>query len=95
MKRKNKMKKFELPKLKYAYDSLEPFIDEATMKLHHDKHHQTYTDKFNEALEKHPELKFKDAEELLKNLNNVPEDIRIAVRNHGGGILIMLFSGKY
>ena len=56
-----------LPKLPYSYDALEPFIDEATMKLHHDKHHQTYTDKFNEALDKHPELKFSNAEELLKN----------------------------
>ena len=77
--------KFELPKLEYAYDSLEPFIDEATMKLHHDKHHQTYTDKLNAALEKHPELKVKMAEELLMNLEKVPEDIRKAVRNHGGG----------
>ncbi len=79
------MKKFELPKLEYEYNSLEPFIDEATMKLHHDKHHQTYTDKLNEALQKHPELKFKDAEEFLTNLNDIPEDIRTAVRNHCGG----------
>jgi Fe-Mn family superoxide dismutase len=79
------MTKFELPKLEYAYNSLEPFIDEATMKLHHDKHHQTYTDKLNAALEKHPEIKAKRAEELLMNLEKVPEDIRKAVRNHGGG----------
>jgi len=77
--------KFELPKLEYAYDSLEPFIDEATMKIHHDKHHQAYTDKLNVALEKHPELKIRDAEELLKNLKQVPEDIRTAIRNNGGG----------
>lgn len=77
--------KFEVPKLSYPYDSLEPFIDERTMIIHHDKHHQAYTDKFNAALEKHPEIKVKTAEELLKNLNNVPEDIRTAVKNNGGG----------
>jgi superoxide dismutase, Fe-Mn family len=79
------MTKFELPKLEYAYNSFEPFIDEATMKLHHDKHHQTYTDKLNAALEKHPEIKAKMAEELLMNLEKIPEDIRKAVKNHGGG----------
>jgi superoxide dismutase, Fe-Mn family len=79
--------KFEVPKLKYEYDSLEPFIDEQTMRIHHDKHHQTYTDKLNAALEKHPELKIKNAEELLKNLNKIPEDIRIAVKNQGGGFV--------
>jgi len=77
--------KFELPNLEYAYNSLEPFIDEATMKFHHDKHHQAYTDKLNAALEKHPELTIKNAEELLMNLNKIPEDIRTAVRNNGGG----------
>ncbi len=77
--------KFELPKLEYDYDSLEPFIDEQTMKFHHDKHHQTYTDKLNAALEKHSEIKMESAEELLKNLNEIPEDIRIIVRNYGGG----------
>lgn len=77
--------KFELPKLEYDYDSLEPFIDEQTMKFHHDKHHQIYTDKLNAALEKHSEIKVESAEELLKNLNEIPEDIRTIVRNHGGG----------
>lgn len=77
--------KVELKKLPYEYNSLEPYIDEQTMKLHHDKHHQTYTDKLNAALEKHPELKFEHVEELLINLNKVPEDIRTAVKNHGGG----------
>lgn len=76
--------KVEIPKLQYEYNSLEPYIDEQTMKIHHDKHHQTYTDKLNVALEKH-KLKFKDVEELLKNLDKIPEDIRTAVKNHGGG----------
>ncbi len=74
-----------LPKLAYAYNALEPFIDQKTMEVHHSKHHQTYTDKFNEALDKHPELYAKKPEELLSNLSSVPEDIRGAVRNHGGG----------
>lgn len=74
-----------LPKLKYSYDALEPEIDARTMEIHHTKHHQTYVDKLNVALDKHPELKSKKVEELLKDLNKVPEDIRGAVRNHGGG----------
>ena len=74
-----------LPKLKFEYKALEPYFDEATMKLHHTKHHQTYVDKLNEALAKHPELAEKSLEELLIDLNKVPEDIRGAVRNHGGG----------
>ncbi|MEK7586979.1 MAG: superoxide dismutase [Patescibacteria group bacterium] len=74
-----------LPKLKFEYGALEPYFDEATMKLHHSKHHQTYVDKLNEALVKHPELAEKSLEELLSDLKSVPEDIRIAVRNHGGG----------
>ena len=74
-----------LPKLEYEYNSLEPFIDEKTMIIHHTKHHQTYVDKLNAALEKHPELQKKSAEELIKDLNKIPEDIRNAVRNHGGG----------
>ncbi len=77
--------KFEIPKLKYEYNSLEPFIDEQTMKIHHDKHHQAYADKLNAALEKHPELKIKNAEELLKNLDKIPEDIKTVVKNQGGG----------
>ncbi|MEK6741626.1 MAG: superoxide dismutase, partial [Nanoarchaeota archaeon] len=74
-----------LPRLPYAYDALEPFIDEQTMEIHHGKHHQTYVDKLNKALEKYPKLQGKSAEELLKNLELIPEDIRTAVRNHGGG----------
>ena len=74
-----------LLKLPYAYDALEPFIDAKTMEIHHGKHHQTYVDKLNKALEKYPELQTKAVEELLKNLESVPEDIRTQVRNHGGG----------
>lgn len=79
--------KYELPKLPYGYDALEPFIDARTMELHHLKHHQTYVDKLNEALVKHPEIAETPLEELLKNLDAVPEDIRGAVKNHGGGHL--------
>lgn len=75
----------ELPKLSYAYDALEPFIDKQTMEIHHSKHHKTYVDKLNAALEGNEELKKKSVEELLKNLSTVPEAIRNAVRNHGGG----------
>jgi superoxide dismutase, Fe-Mn family len=77
--------KYDLPKLNYSYDALEPFIDAKTMEIHHTKHHQTYVDKLNEALGKHPELNDKKIEELLMDINKVPEDIRAAVRNHGGG----------
>jgi len=76
---------YELPPLGYEFEALEPYIDAKTMEIHHDKHHATYARKLNEALEKHPELFNKSAEELLKDLDNVPEDIRAAVRNHGGG----------
>src|SRR3990172_12551901 len=76
---------FELPKLAYAYDALEPYIDARTMEIHHTKHHNTYITKLNEALEKHPELGDKSLEALLGDLNAIPEDIRGAVRNHGGG----------
>ncbi|MBI4155455.1 superoxide dismutase [Candidatus Woesearchaeota archaeon] len=81
------MQKHELPKLSYSYDALEPFIDTKTMEIHHTKHHQTYVDKLNVALEKHSELFDKDLKELIKNINLVPEDIRTAVKNHGGGHL--------
>ena len=74
-----------LPKLPYASDALEPYIDEKTMEIHHGKHHQTYVDKLNKALEKYPKLQGKSVEELIKNLELIPEDIRTAVRNHGGG----------
>ena len=76
---------FELPKLPYAVDALEPYIDAQTMTLHHDKHHQTYVTNLNGAIEKHPELADKSLEDLLMDLNAVPEDIRMVVRNHGGG----------
>ena len=76
---------FELPKLPYAVDALEPYIDAQTMTIHHDKHHQAYITNLNAALEKHPELASKSLEALLKDLNAVPEDVRTVVRNHGGG----------
>jgi Fe-Mn family superoxide dismutase len=76
--------KFELPKLGYAYDALEPFIDARTMEIHYTKHHQGYTNKLNAALEAHPELD-QPLETLLADLSLVPEDIRGAVRNNGGG----------
>jgi len=75
----------QLPQLPYGYDALEPFIDKETMTLHHDKHHGTYVTNLNAAIEKHPELEGKSAEDLLRDLNAVPEDIRAAVRNNGGG----------
>ena len=75
----------EVPPLPYAYNALEPHIDEATMHLHHDKHHVAYVNNLNAAIEKHPELAGKSATELLKDLNSVPDDIRAAVRNNGGG----------
>jgi len=74
-----------LPRLPYDYNALEPYLDEATMRLHHGKHHQSYIDKLNAALEKFPELQNKKLEELLGDLAAVPEAIRQAVRNHGGG----------
>ena len=74
-----------LEPLPYAYDALEPFIDARTMEIHHSKHHQTYVDKLNAALEGHAGLQSRSAQELLKDLSIVPEDIRTAVRNHGGG----------
>jgi len=76
---------FELQKLPYEHNALEPHIDARTMEIHHGKHHAAYTNNLNAAIEKHPELADKPVEELLKNLNSVPEDIRGAVRNNGGG----------
>lgn len=76
---------FTLPELPYAYDALEPIIDEETMHLHHDKHHQTYINNLNAALEGHEDLQNKTIEELLSNIDALPEDIRTAVRNNGGG----------
>ena len=77
--------KYTLPQLHYAYDSLEPYIDARTMEIHYTKHHQAYIDKLNAALEKHSNLQGKDVDELLKGINNIPEDIKVAVKNHGGG----------
>ena len=76
---------FSVPPLPYAYDALAPYVDETTMHLHHDKHHQAYVTNLNMAVDKHPELAGKSAEDLLKKLSAVPEDIRMAVRNNGGG----------
>jgi Fe-Mn family superoxide dismutase len=76
---------FEVPALPYDYTALEPYIDEQTMHLHHDKHHQAYVTNLNAALDKHPELAGKSPEDLIKDLASVPEDIRVAVRNNGGG----------
>jgi Fe-Mn family superoxide dismutase len=78
---------YELPKLPYPHDALEPFIDARTMEIHHAKHHATYVEKLNAALAKHPEIAEMPLETLLTDLAKVPEDIRMAVRNHGGGHL--------
>lgn len=76
---------FQTPDLKYAYNALEPYIDEATMRIHHDKHHVAYTTNFNKALAQHPDLKYSSAEDVLKNLDKMPADIKLAIKNHGGG----------
>ncbi|HEX6466450.1 MAG TPA: superoxide dismutase [Terriglobales bacterium] len=75
----------EVPPLPYDYAALEPYIDAQTMTLHHDKHHAAYVTNLNNALQKHPELQSKSAEQLLRDIKSVPEDIRTAVRNNGGG----------
>ena len=74
-----------LPALPYAYDALEPFIDAKTMEIHHDKHHQTYLTKFVEAISTSPEWTEKPVDEVLLHLDQIPENIRTAVKNHGGG----------
>ena len=76
---------FELPKLPYENNALEPHIDARTMEIHHGKHHAAYTNNLNAALEKHSDVAKKTIEDILKDLNAVPEDIRTAVRNNGGG----------
>jgi Fe-Mn family superoxide dismutase len=76
---------YKLPALRFAYDALEPHIDAETMELHHDKHHQLYVDNVNKAIEPHPHLADLPIEDLLGRLDQVPEAIRTAVRNHGGG----------
>ncbi len=75
----------ELPKLPYAFDALEPHIDARTMEIHHGKHHQAYVDNLNKALAQAPELAGKPVEELLRGFASVPDAIKTAVRNHGGG----------
>src|SRR2546423_10587353 len=76
---------YELPKLPYAYDALEPHIDARTMEIHYTKHHQAYVTNLNNALKDQAELRKKSVEDLIRNLNAVPENIRTAVRNNGGG----------
>ncbi|MBI4451845.1 superoxide dismutase [Candidatus Woesearchaeota archaeon] len=78
------MKMHELPKLPYEYDALEPYIDAKTMEIHHTKHHQTYVDKLNAAI-KGTKFESMGVNELLKKINEVPDNIKTAVRNHGGG----------
>ena len=75
----------QLPSLPYPFEALEPHIDAQTMQIHHGKHHQTYVNNLNAALENHPDLQGKSVEDLLKDLNALPEAIRTAVRNNGGG----------
>ena len=76
---------FSLPPLPYDYAALEPHVDEQTMRIHHDKHHATYVNNLNAALESQPDLQGKSIEELLSDINSIPENIRAAVRNNGGG----------
>lgn len=76
---------FKLPELDYSYDALEPHIDARTMEIHHSKHHQGYTDKLNKALKDQGDLKNKDIEDILSNIETLPNDIKTAVRNNGGG----------
>jgi Fe-Mn family superoxide dismutase len=75
----------EVPPLPYAYNALEPHIDEQTMRIHHDKHHGAYVTNLNAALEKYPQLQQKSIDDLIRGINSVPEDIRTGVRNNGGG----------
>ncbi|SHE71267.1 superoxide dismutase, Fe-Mn family [Seinonella peptonophila] len=79
------MSNYELPALPYAFDALEPHIDALTMEIHHDRHHGTYVSNLNAALEGHADLSDLSIEELISDLNRVPESIRTAVRNNGGG----------
>lgn len=76
---------FVLPPLPYAFDALEPLIDAQTMQIHHDRHHAAYVDNLNKAVANFPDLAKKPVEDLLRDLNSIPEAIRTAVRNHGGG----------
>jgi superoxide dismutase, Fe-Mn family len=76
---------YQLPDLPYDYSALEPHIDAQTMEIHHTKHHKTYVDKLNAAIEGHSDLEYDNVDDLLKNFDKVPEDIKGPVRNHGGG----------
>ena len=76
---------YELPKLPYAYDALEPYVDAQTMEIHHSKHHNAYVTNVNAALEGHADLQAKGIEDLISDLNSVPEAIQTAIRNNGGG----------
>jgi Fe-Mn family superoxide dismutase len=76
---------FTLPNLPYPTDALEPYIDKTTMEIHHGRHHKAYVDNLNKALDGQPDLQAKSIEDLLRNINSVPEKIRTAVRNNGGG----------
>jgi len=76
---------YSLPDLPYAYDALEPHIDEQTMRIHHTKHHQTYVNNANDALEGHPDLQQRDVEDLLRRIDSVPQDVRTKLRNNAGG----------
>jgi len=79
------MSKFELPELPYAYDALEPAIDKETMNIHHTKHHNTYVTNLNAAIEGHSDLENKSLKELISDIDSLPENVRTAVRNNGGG----------
>jgi Fe-Mn family superoxide dismutase len=81
------MPKYELPPLPYDYAALEPHIDKQTMQIHHDKHHAAYVNNLNAALEAYPDLQNKTPEDLLRDLNSLPEAIRTAIRNQGGGVV--------
>ncbi|HYP50327.1 MAG TPA: superoxide dismutase, partial [Pyrinomonadaceae bacterium] len=85
MENQNQTYPFSLPPLPYAFDALEPVIDAQTMQLHHDKHHQVYVDNLNNALKDHTEFHNRSLEQILQNISEVPEAVRTAVRNHGGG----------
>ncbi len=76
---------FVLPPLQYAFNALEPVVDAMTMEIHHDKHHATYVNNLNKALESHADLQNRSVEDLLKGINTLPENVRTAVRNQGGG----------
>jgi superoxide dismutase, Fe-Mn family len=78
---------FQLPPLGYAFDALEPYIDAKTMEIHHDKHHAAYVSNLNKALESNPDWQGREVDDLLRNLNLIPETIRTVVRNNGGGHL--------